>query len=216
MSDTPQDAQGANLFQQTMQEALANLDKIKEELRAEQDKAIDMQLAAQAELKQIKRDAEKLATDAYLEKMNEHIRDLRLDIYKDMLQKLILGRVPSDKLQLILEPPPDLLAKVWFDIGFAKINDMHIGHVGYKSQGRAGTVIFYRNDLTASFYYEFGGGDAVAIITIPTVEHWAAQTGIPMEERDETLKFIAERVLHDQVPGGKYFIGPSDIVFMRQ
>ena len=216
MAETPEYAEGAALLQKTMQDALANLDKIKEELRIEQEKAIVMQLAAQDELKQIQRDAERLATDAYLAKMNEHIADLRRDIYIDTLQKLILAGIPSDKLQLALEVPADILSKVWFDIGFEKMNERYIGHVGYKSIGRGGKVILYRNDRTVQFDYEFGGGDAVAIVYIPTEEHWVSQTGIPIEERNETLTFLAKRILRDQVPDGKYFIGPSDIVFMKQ
>jgi hypothetical protein len=216
MTDSPGYPEGAELLQKTMQDALANLDKIKEDMRLEQEKAIDMQLAAQEELKQIQRDAERLATDAYLAKMNEHIADLRRDIYIDTLQKLILAGIPSDKLQLALEVPADIMGKVWFDIGFDKINEHFIGHVGYKSMGRAGKVIFYRNDRVVQFDYEFGGGDAVAILSIPTAEQWVAQTGITLEERDETLTFMAKRIQRDQVPDGKYFIGPTDIIFMKQ
>ena len=46
----------------------------------------------------------------------------------------------------------------------------------YSNQGREGYVIYKDDISTLKFYFEFGGGDCVAMISIPTEEKWEGQT----------------------------------------
>ena len=129
-----------------------------------------------------------------------------------MVKKLILNEVPSDKLKLWLELAPKLLADVWFDLGFEALDDRHIAHVAYEGEGRAGDVVFYRNDITIHFPYEFSGGDTLATVDVPTVENWEKQTGLPLSDRDIILEFVAKRVIRDQAPKCKYLMHPDHIL----
>jgi hypothetical protein len=52
-------------------------------------------------------------------------------------------------------------------------------------------------------HYEFGGGDVVASIDIPSVEKWKRETGLPLDRRDEVLNFIGQQVVKDQTTGGR-------------
>lgn len=72
----------------------------------------------------------------------------------------------------------------------------------YSSEGRGGSVIYQDAVSTIRFYYEFGGGNCVAIIFIPGVATWVNETGRSLEERDAILQFVADRCLKDQVSSG--------------
>jgi hypothetical protein len=215
MDQNPEQSEQSKIFQKSMEDALAHLDTVQAQLRAEQEKAIDMQIAAKEEHNRILREAEKIAQEKIEADYKANLEKLRTEVWKDTLKKLILAEIPSDMLKKILEIPAKILADIWYELGFDKVGDNHVGHVTYQNEGRYGYVIFLRNDISARFYYEFGGGDAVAIITVPTAEHWEKETKIPLADRAAILEFIAVRVLRDQAPNCKYFIGESDIIIMR-
>lgn len=215
MSELHDHQEEASIFEQAMKQALSHLDKVRDELRAEQEKVIDLEMAAKDELSRIKREAEALAGQHFDQKLQQYIADLKHDLHKQIITKLILAEIPSIRIQKALELKPGFLVDVWMDIGFDKINERHIGHVGFDSRERSGDVILYLNHLTTRFPFEFGRGDAVAVITIPEQEHWLAQTGIPLEDREDVLRFVAERILRDRAFGCKYFIGPADIIIMH-
>lgn len=74
----------------------------------------------------------------------------------------------------------------------------------YISMGRGGSVI-YQDDLgELSFSYEFGAGDCVAILFVPSPAHWEAQTGRPAADRTPVLTFVARQAVRDQAAGGTY------------
>lgn len=77
----------------------------------------------------------------------------------------------------------------------------------YSQQGRGGKVIYESPGIYFQLDWEFGGGDAVAIIYIPTEQDWKAQTATPLSERQKILDFIGQQVVKDQTMGkGSYVI----------
>lgn len=216
MAENPDYTQAGDIFRKAMEEALANIDVVKEDLKVEHDKAIDMQIAAQEEHKRILWEADKTAEKQIEMRHKEYLERIRNEVWAGTIEKLIVAEIPSDMLKKILQVPAKLLADVWFKLGFDKLDENHVGNVGYQNEGRSGYVIFYRNDLTVRFYFEFGGGDAVAIISIPTPTQWEAETKMSLAERMPVLEFIAKRVIRDQAPSCKYFIGESDIIILNQ
>lgn len=86
----------------------------------------------------------------------------------------------------------------------------------YSSEGRSGNVYFESEEGTFSMWWEFGGGDAVAIINIPAEQYWEAQTGIPVDKRDQVLAYIGAQVVQDQVSGrGRYEIDANFITIFK-
>jgi hypothetical protein len=83
--------------------------------------------------------------------------------------------------------------------------------VAYEDHGRSGFVIFYRDDLMLRFPYEFGGGQVIAIIDIPTPGDWNKSTGLSAEERMPVLEFIAQRVIRDQANGYSFIINDTSL-----
>lgn len=215
MSDTPDYSQSADVFQKAMEEALANIDLVNANLQKEQEKAIDMQIAARNELNRILNEADKIAETRIEERRKANLEQLRNEVWAETVEKLIVEEIPSNMLKRILNLPVKLLADIWLKLGFEKLDESHVANVGYANEGRTGYVIFYRNDLTVRFFFEFGGGDTVAIITIPTPDRWEAETKIPLSDRQTVLEFIAKRVIRDQASGCRYFIGESDILIQH-
>lgn len=75
--------------------------------------------------------------------------------------------------------------------------------LSYSTEGRGGTV-YYQSDVTKfEMWWEFGGGDAVAVIDVPSEKYWESQTGLPVEQREKVLDFIGQRAAKDQVSSGK-------------
>jgi len=82
----------------------------------------------------------------------------------------------------------------------------------YVSQGRSGSIIFQNDHTSFEMWWEFGGGNVLAIIDVPTESQWTGRTKLPLEHRDGVLRFIAEQVVDDQAGGrAGYEIGDGVI-----
>lgn len=75
--------------------------------------------------------------------------------------------------------------------------------VRYFSDGRSGRVVFSMGLKSFEMYYEFGGGDTVAILDIPSLAEWRAKTGFADELRPQILGYIGATVARDQVSFGR-------------
>ena len=72
----------------------------------------------------------------------------------------------------------------------------------YSSDGRSGHVHYQSPETSFEMYYEFGGGDCVACISIPSPENWEKETDLPFIRREEVLNFIGQQVVKDQTSSG--------------
>lgn len=78
--------------------------------------------------------------------------------------------------------------------------------LSYSSDGRSGHVHYQSAAASFSMYYEFGGGDCVASIDLPSASDWPRLTGMPLDRRAEVLDWIGRRVVQDQARGGRFTI----------
>lgn len=81
----------------------------------------------------------------------------------------------------------------------------------YQNYGRGGTIWYENGRTMFDMWWEFAGGDALAIVDIPSPDQWEARTKLPLDARSEVLTFIAETVVADHASGGSYLIGESVI-----
>jgi hypothetical protein len=77
------------------------------------------------------------------------------------------------------------------------------GKVKVLNQGPSGKVqytegLFKKN--VCEFYFEFGAGDTVAIITVPAADKWDAAYPWAGGRRKEILTFVAEELRRTQAP----------------
>lgn len=88
--------------------------------------------------------------------------------------------------------------------------------IKYYSEGRYGKVVYVEGETQISLYYEFGGGECIASIDIPSAAEWEKATGMSQERRADVLQFIAETVLRDQASNGRYEISDTVITIYRK
>lgn len=81
----------------------------------------------------------------------------------------------------------------------------------YINQGRSGYIIYRDNETEFKLSFEFGGGDCIAIIYIPTIEEWTSKLNKPLAERLNILKFIAEQSIIDKAPNCIYELSDNHI-----
>ena len=74
----------------------------------------------------------------------------------------------------------------------------------YINDGRGGYIVYQDEKSTIKFSFEFGGGNCVVIIFVPTPDEWIKQTNRSLSERNEILTFIAEQSIQDQSPNSTY------------
>ena len=67
--------------------------------------------------------------------------------------------------------------------------------------GPAGTVYYFEDGQTLKVYWEFGGGDAMAILYPPKEESWDTQVPWATGRRREVLEFVAKEVIRQKAPG---------------
>lgn len=81
--------------------------------------------------------------------------------------------------------------------------DLQTPSLTYLTDGRSGTVRFTAGRYTFDMYVEFGGGDTLAIVDVPTADRWTRDTGIPLALRPCVLTFIGDQVVRDQTTEGR-------------
>jgi len=72
----------------------------------------------------------------------------------------------------------------------------------YVNDGRAGRVIFSLGGQQFDMYFEFGGGDALAVVDVPRAREWQRRTGFPLSMRAPILEFVGRTIVRDQTSSG--------------
>jgi len=205
MPAQPDYTKDANVFQKSMEEAMAHLDKLNEEVLKAKEKAIDQEIAAKEELHRIQLNAEKLSEEFIAAHQKEYDRRIRNDTLMDVTEKLLGAGLPSQEVKRWLEVSDEVIAHAHFYLKFEMLGDK-MAKVYFDNQGRAGDVYFNWDGLIVKFPFEFAGGNALATIDIPTADNWLKETGIPVEQRMMVLEFVAKRIIRSQAPNHKYEI----------
>ena len=64
--------------------------------------------------------------------------------------------------------------------------------VSISEQGRSGDVVYEEDGHTISGWWEFAGGDAVAIVCMGSADQWQRSHPWAVERRAEILRFLAD------------------------
>ncbi len=86
--------------------------------------------------------------------------------------------------------------------------------LSYFNQGRSGNILYKDEFGSIKLYYEFGGGDCVAIIFLPDYNEWSETW--EKDTWNEVLAFIAKQVISDQAPDCHFRIGETSIEIFRK
>ena len=63
--------------------------------------------------------------------------------------------------------------------------------------------------------YEFGGGNCLAFINVPTVAEWTKKTNRPISQRQEILQFVAEQTIKDKAKNCYYELYDNSITIFK-
>jgi hypothetical protein len=66
--------------------------------------------------------------------------------------------------------------------------------------GREGRVIYNEGLRSIAGYWEFGGGDVVAIVSMGNEREWGAQHAWALEQRGSILRFVADELIRQKAP----------------
>ena len=81
-------------------------------------------------------------------------------------------------------------------------------------QGRSGIVRYAEGDNGYDFHWEFGGGETVATITVPTAVQWPAALPWASDRRDQILERVAKVVRKKHCPRCRVRFGDNAIDFV--
>jgi len=73
--------------------------------------------------------------------------------------------------------------------------------VAFAERGRDGYVYYHEPAGVITFYWEFGGGDTVAIITSEKEAKWRKEFPWVAARRQEILERVASEVIRQKAPG---------------
>jgi hypothetical protein len=83
--------------------------------------------------------------------------------------------------------------------------------------GRSGSVNYHESSGCISLYWEFGGGDSVAIIWTKDLAAWSSQYPWAVERRREILERVTHEVVRQKAPTCKADIDErSGYMYIRE
>ena len=84
------------------------------------------------------------------------------------------------------------------------------------TNGRSGHILYHESSNTASFFWEFGGGDVVAIVHGGPALGWNDKYPWAADRRREVLERVMEEVIRQKAPTCKADIDErSDLIYLR-
>jgi hypothetical protein len=86
----------------------------------------------------------------------------------------------------------------------------------YLNEGRGGYIIYKDKLGDIELFFEYGGGNCVAIIYVPTINEWENKTKRPLTQRQTVLTFVAEQSIKDQAPNSYYVLSDICIEIFRK
>jgi len=87
----------------------------------------------------------------------------------------------------------------------------------YINEGRGCYVVYKDGQTDIKLFFEYGGGNCVAIIYVPTIDEWKSKTNRPIADRNSILTFVAEQAIKDQAPQSYYELSDTCIeIFTKE
>lgn len=206
--------QFAQMIEQAYKSALESADAIKAVAEADRQAALRELEAAQEARKNAEADGEKIAAAYFEERRAQLMEFSRQELLRQLCRKhLEAGKKPEEIAQW-LDVPLDFVGAiqdVMSRAGSGKEKRTAVRgnpRLRYVNSGRGGSIYFESEETAFQMWWEFAGGDALAIIGVPDENQWEELTRLPPDRREETLRFIAEQVIGDQASGkGSFAIG---------
>lgn len=206
-------AQYAATYEKLMTEALKQIDELTRKGEKVHEEALDELAAAREEKKRIIDQANVEAAQA-IEKHRAALEEtIRKKVMKEVAELLLEAGRSVQEVHNWLSVPLSVIGDVLSTMRFERLGDSD-ARVTYEQQGRGGTIIFQLDSTVLRFGWEFGGGNALALVFIPDEDQWEAQTGLLLTQRMPVLDFIGTHIIADQ-GGRSYGVEGNALVIYR-
>ena len=81
------------------------------------------------------------------------------------------------------------------------------------TEGREGYVVYKDSIGLLKFYFEFGGGDCVAVVQVPAAENWESVTSRSLHTRSSLLEYLANELARTEMKNGSWVMREHCIEF---
>lgn len=85
----------------------------------------------------------------------------------------------------------------------------------YINAGRGGYVIYKDDTDEIKMFFEYGGGNCIAMVYFPSIEKWPKVTKIGLDQRDRIMQFVAEQSIKDQAPNSRFELADNMILILQ-
>jgi hypothetical protein len=218
-----QQAQFSKLMEKTMKESLKGVDKANAALNKERQAVIKELDAVQKLRAKAEREGEKMAQEFFEGKQKQFTEAAKTELLRDLVRMHIEVGKSNRDIAVWLDVPMkfvedirQLLKRV---AQYSGDNSKRVRLEGnpklrYVDMGRGGTIYYESPDAKFDMWWEFGGGNALVIVDIPTEEQWEARTKLPLDQRTKVLTFIGEQIVLDKISyNGSFIIGDNVLTF---
>jgi hypothetical protein len=79
-----------------------------------------------------------------------------------------------------------------------------------------GYVVYHDGDKQLKLFFEYGGGNCVATIYVPTGREWTNNTTIDIAERPTIMQFVAQQSITDKAPNCRFELHDSHISILTK
>lgn len=192
MPDSP------HVFEQAMREALAHVDRVRAQLETERAQLADERQAARDARRQHEAQGAEIV-EAYLgERRAALVAFARQELRRELALRMAGLGADAHAIAHWLDLTADEVAAI------LRVTERreervrthpHQATVSTSGAGRGGQVHYADTRTRFSMWWEFAGGDALALVGIPTPAQWEAQTRLPVSERSAVLQVIADELV---------------------
>lgn len=197
--------QYADTMQKMYADAIAATDAMQKAAAEDREKATEELDAAQKEREIAEVSGEEMALEYFARKQQKLVESTRNEtLGKIVLRLLSLGKEVPEIIELL--ETTEAFIQPYQRVHLKRKALLEKPRLEYWQEGRGGTVNYIAGETTIKFDWEFGGGDAVALIFVPEEQYWEAQTKTPLSQREAILEFTAQQVVEDKAPGCFYSI----------
>ncbi len=218
-----QQKQFALMMETAMKGSLQGVDNANASLEQERQ-AVQKELDAAKEARdKAEREGDKMAQAFFEGKQKQFVEAAKTELLRELVRMHIETGKTTRDIAVWLDVPNEFVENIRVvmerNTRYAGDKAKRVQIEGnpklrYEDSGRGGTIWYESPDAKFDMWWEFAGGDALAIVDIPTEETWVARTKLPLEQRDKILTFIGEQILVDKISsGGLFIVGDNVITF---
>lgn len=219
-----QQAQFSTMMEKAMKDALKGLEQTNALLLQQREAALKELDALREERAKAEREGDKMAQEYFEGRQRQFVEAAKTELLRDLTREhLLAGKTPHEIAQWLNVPLSfsqniqKLLLNIQKFKGQKPVRSAHAWgqRLRYADYGRGGTIYYESTEGDFDMWWEFGGGNAVVIVDIPSLEQWEARTKLPLSKRAEVLQFIGEQIIADKMSSSNasFVIGDNVITF---